>query len=60
MPEEEQKFDPTKAVEIREEEDELSDELILYQYSVFQEAALEHYGVKKGVQVKDVNVELLG
>ena len=49
MPEEEQKFDPTKAVEIREEEDELSDELILYQYSVFQEAALEHYGVKKGV-----------
>jgi len=30
MPEEEQKFDPIKAVEIREEEDELSDELILY------------------------------
>lgn len=35
-PDWEPEFDPSKAVEIREvAEDELTDELVLYQYSVF-------------------------
>lgn len=42
-----------------EPEDELTDELIRYQYFVYQEAALEHYGMK-GAPIQSISVELLG
>ena len=42
-------FDLSLAVQGQEEDtDDLTDELILFYYSVYKEAALEHYGKGKG------------
>lgn len=39
--------------------DDLTDELILYYYSIFMEAALEQYGLKDK-DLKDIHADTLG
>lgn len=55
-------FDPRQGHQIEEEEEmnDLTDELILYYYSIYMDAAIEHYGLQELRARNDIHPDTLG